>query len=393
MVNSRQADRLGVSAQGSFRRGPGLAQSAEVVDLTPLGCRLIDIPRNLARGEPLSLRIGSVGPIAATVRWLKLGREAGLEFDTPLSDVAFNVLLGQHHLAPQDPVRAELMALHNDALAGAAAELEAMASERLEAAPLVAYEAGPEEADKVVSIHAGDPEAERRASQRIAANDPAMIFAAGSSPVEVRIADFSHTGMRLGIADASVLPGSVVSIVFPDNEVVHGEVRWNDGRGLGIRVLGVGEAPLEASSETMAEPDLADLQAAEASMAIPADTDATVAARLDESDLCDFASLPEVDEPPQNNELPSHLIEAVETPEDTAIATDEPTPLPEPSPAAAFLTELDCAPEGLAALPDMPTDHLERFAALLEAARACDFAAIKIRVTAEGIDMDLAYRP
>ena len=49
--------------------------------------------------------------------------------------------------------------------------------------------------------------------------------------------------------------------------------------------------------------------------------------------------------------------------------------------------------EGLAALSDMPSEHLERFAALLEAAKACEFAAISVRVTAAGIEMDLAYRP
>ncbi len=68
MVNTRQADQLGVSAQGSFRRGLGLAQAVSVVDLTPLSCRLINIPRNLARGDALALRIGSAGPIAASVR-------------------------------------------------------------------------------------------------------------------------------------------------------------------------------------------------------------------------------------------------------------------------------------------------------------------------------------
>lgn len=351
MVNSRQADRLGVEAQGSFRRGPGLAQAASVVDLTPLGCRLIDIPHNLSRGEALTLRIGSVGPIPATVRWLKLGREAGLEFDTPLTEVAFNILLGQHRLTPLDPYRAELRALHNDAIAPA----EAIDTEKPE----------PAIEDKVVPIHAHDPEAERRASLRIAANDPAMMLGAGGDPVEVRIADFSNDGMRLGLANANISPGSPVSIVFPDNEIVHGEVRWNNGQGLGIRVLGVGDDLLPAATSPVqayapapaADPDIPGTEDAEKGQEPAADDDV---------------------------DLPCPVAQA-----ETGSPHDEPSG----TNAAAFLTELDCAPEGLAALSDMPTEHLERFAALLEAAKACEFAAISVRVTAAGIEMDLAYRP
>lgn len=361
MVNSRLADRLGISAQGSFRRGSGLAQAVSVVDLTPLGCRLIDIPRNLARGEDLTLRIGGVGPIPATVRWVKVGREAGIEFEAPLPQVTFTVLLGQHRLTPLDPYRTELMALHNTAVASA------------ERSPDTAEPDLPTE-EKVVSIHASDLDAERRASLRIAANDPAMMLRAGADPVEVRIADFSHTGMRLGLANASIAPGAIVSIVFPDNEIIHGEVRWNNREGLGIRVLGVGEdrADAFAGPAEQAEADLEDAPG------LATDT-------ID--DMPDDASKDELE------------AEAIAANALTAAPDAEFVPMsaapadPDNAPAEIGLTELDCSTEGLAALPHMPAGHLERFAALLEAAKACDFAAISIRVTAEGIEMDLAYCP
>ncbi len=166
--------------------------------------------------------------------------------------MAYTILAGQHGLSPLDPYRAELMALHDnslesnalEAVPGRGADMDAETSDTVE--PEHSVE------EKIVSIHARNREAERRASRRIAANDPAMLLGAGAEPVEVRIADFSHTGMRLGLANGCVAPDTIVSIVFPDNEVIQGEVRWNSGEGRGIRVVGVGDetvfAPTEAAN-------------------------------------------------------------------------------------------------------------------------------------------------
>ncbi|AKM10210.1 PilZ domain-containing protein [Croceicoccus naphthovorans] len=112
-MDSRLAERISVSARGSFRRGVGLAQTVTFADLTREGCRLIDIPRSLSRGERISLRIGNVGPIVAQVCWLRLGREAGLAFEQPLSEQVYDLLTTQARVQMQSAYRAEIMGLHN----------------------------------------------------------------------------------------------------------------------------------------------------------------------------------------------------------------------------------------------------------------------------------------
>ncbi|WP_066553239.1 PilZ domain-containing protein [Croceicoccus bisphenolivorans] len=238
-MDSRQANRIEVSAPASFRRGPGLALTVAVADLTPQGCRLVDIPRTLSRGETISLRIAGVGPLLAHVRWLRLGREAGLEFDRPLSDAIYTLIAGHKRAKTTDPYRAEIMELHNDFVA-----------EDPDAAP-VEPEFIPPETAPDEPARAATRTTENRVSERFAAgNDPAVAIDPKRGPVEVRILDFSHHGLKIDHDGIPARTGSRLTLVFPDNQTVDGEVRWNNGTNLGIRVLEIApEAPLRAETE------------------------------------------------------------------------------------------------------------------------------------------------
>ncbi|RVQ69358.1 hypothetical protein EKN06_04015 [Croceicoccus ponticola] len=216
MVNSRLADRVQVAANGSFRRGPGLAQIVNVVDLTPLGCRLLDISRNLSRGETISIRIGNFGPIAAHVRWLKLGREAGLEFAIPLPDAVFAILAGQDAVDPDHPYRAEIMALRNDFADVAPTGDASVPTDEEPARIHVDYEPEPVDIPQHAAAANDDPViTDQRATTRVAADDPAMCIDATRDAVAVRVIDFSREGMQLGHTGIDVAPGSRLRWCFP----------------------------------------------------------------------------------------------------------------------------------------------------------------------------------
>lgn len=326
-MNTRQADRIEVNAPASFRRGAGLAIGVGVADLTPHGCRLIDIPRNLSRGETISLRIAGVGPLLGHVRWLRLGREAGLEFDRPLDERLHGIIVGQNRLTPADPYRAEIMELHNrfhddaDAVQADEAEPEAELSDA-DAGEAVA---APSPADTVA-----DSVELRQAVRVAAANDPAMAVDPEQGSVEVRILDFSQTGLRIGHAGIRATAGSHLTLVFPDNQIVEGEVRWNDGSALGLAVRVDGSAALAANDASPAPP--------------PPE-----------------APWPEESAP----EAPPY--EAVEGAPKVESAADD-------------------APAG----PDAAT--LARFEALLSAAQALDFVTATVRADAQGLTLHLALR-
>lgn len=324
-MNTRQADRIEVNAPASFRRGAGLAVGVGVADLTPYGCRLIDIPRNLARSEMISLRIAGVGPLLAHVRWLRLGREAGLEFDRPLDARLHAIIVGQQRLTPAEPYRAEIMELHNRYHDDGAAEPESAPAEEW---------ADADADDPLPETSRAEPDAdpvEMRDAVRIAAdNDPAMAVDPEQGSVEVRILDFSQDGLRIRHAGIRATAGSHLKLVFPDNQIVEGEVRWNDGSALGLAVRVGGSAALAANDAALTAP------------------------------------------PPE-----------APWPEEAAIAAPPSDAEDEPLPVA------DASDEPDAVLgPDAAT--LARFEALLTAARALDFVTATVRADAQGLTLHLA---
>jgi hypothetical protein len=76
-----------VSLEGRCRVGEGAEASVSVLDLDSRGCRVRGITAAVTRDAPVQLWLGSIGPIEARLRWVKLG-SAGLAFETMQSDEA-----------------------------------------------------------------------------------------------------------------------------------------------------------------------------------------------------------------------------------------------------------------------------------------------------------------
>ncbi|MCT2557621.1 hypothetical protein N0B51_01360 [Tsuneonella sp. YG55] len=80
----RMGERDAVSLEARCRIGDGTVESVAVLDLDARGCRVRGIQVAVTKNEEVALWLGSVGPIAARLRWLKRG-SAGLAFEAPLS--------------------------------------------------------------------------------------------------------------------------------------------------------------------------------------------------------------------------------------------------------------------------------------------------------------------
>lgn len=100
--DERRNARQQICIKGQFRKGIGLALAVDVVDLTSHGCQLENIPTNLRRQDIISIRIEGFGPITATVKWLEVGKKAGLEFQSPLHSAVFDHILAKHRAKASD---------------------------------------------------------------------------------------------------------------------------------------------------------------------------------------------------------------------------------------------------------------------------------------------------
>jgi hypothetical protein len=79
----RHAERHEISIIGRvFRTGTG-ARDVTVLDLSEQGCRFHDRFGNLPKGTPLTIKLGPVGPVEATVMWSR-GEYVGVQFRSPL---------------------------------------------------------------------------------------------------------------------------------------------------------------------------------------------------------------------------------------------------------------------------------------------------------------------
>jgi hypothetical protein len=79
---ARVEPRHDVSIVGRVRSGIG-ARDVTVHDLSERGCRFVDPLGNLPANARITIKLGPVGPVEATVRWCR-GTSVGIEFDTPL---------------------------------------------------------------------------------------------------------------------------------------------------------------------------------------------------------------------------------------------------------------------------------------------------------------------
>lgn len=82
-MDKRDDFRHDVKIQSRYRTGKGFARDVVVTDLSRHGCRMFDKFSSLSEGGYISIRIGSVGPIQARIRWREHS-VVGLEFDDPI---------------------------------------------------------------------------------------------------------------------------------------------------------------------------------------------------------------------------------------------------------------------------------------------------------------------
>lgn len=84
-ASPRAGDRTTLAIAGTCKVGDRPEADVLVTDLGPNGCRMRADAVGVTKAEPLVLRIGSTGPIAARLKWTK-GGALGVAFDTPLAE-------------------------------------------------------------------------------------------------------------------------------------------------------------------------------------------------------------------------------------------------------------------------------------------------------------------
>ncbi|QYU70957.1 PilZ domain-containing protein [Leptolyngbya sp. 15MV] len=88
MNEDRDLPRYAISVPGRYRTGTGVAKDVDIVDISETGCRFYDRFGRMVPGNQISLRIGSIGPMVATVRW-RDGQLVGVEFEYALYGPVF----------------------------------------------------------------------------------------------------------------------------------------------------------------------------------------------------------------------------------------------------------------------------------------------------------------
>jgi hypothetical protein len=96
---ARTATREPVVIPGTCRIGERPAEDVLVLDIGANGCRLRGNSLGVTKSEPVELRIGDIGPVAAKLRWVKKG-SLGVKFDAPIGDEALQKLYDTPWPAP-----------------------------------------------------------------------------------------------------------------------------------------------------------------------------------------------------------------------------------------------------------------------------------------------------
>ncbi|MFB0611227.1 PilZ domain-containing protein [Aurantiacibacter poecillastricola] len=78
----REGERHDIAIEGKLRTSTG-KRDVTIVDLSERGCRIYDRMGYLVSDMAVTLRIGPIGPVEATVRWQQRPH-AGLHFTNPL---------------------------------------------------------------------------------------------------------------------------------------------------------------------------------------------------------------------------------------------------------------------------------------------------------------------
>jgi hypothetical protein len=89
MNEDRNRARHAISVPGRYRTGTGVAKDVDILDISESGCRFYDRFGRMIPGTQISLRIGSIGPVVATVRWCE-AQVVGVQFENPLYGPVFD---------------------------------------------------------------------------------------------------------------------------------------------------------------------------------------------------------------------------------------------------------------------------------------------------------------
>ncbi|MDN3645598.1 PilZ domain-containing protein [Pontixanthobacter aestiaquae] len=103
MAEGRKNPRYELHVEGRYRTGSGIARDVPILEMSETGCRFYDRFGRLAAGTELTLRIGPIGPVVATVRWCR-DSIVGVEFENPLYGPVFEHIRSQ---VDQDPAERE----------------------------------------------------------------------------------------------------------------------------------------------------------------------------------------------------------------------------------------------------------------------------------------------
>ena len=80
--HERSHERHDLTIIGRLYTGQG-SRDVTILDLSESGCRFHEPHSRLKEGTPLTIKIGPVGPVEASVRWCR-GEHVGLQFSNPL---------------------------------------------------------------------------------------------------------------------------------------------------------------------------------------------------------------------------------------------------------------------------------------------------------------------
>ena len=107
-IGRREKPRKTISVPGKIRTGRGVPHHVAITDLSEGGCRVIESSEWIKEGSSVSIRVGRLDPIYATVRWARKG-EIGLEFHQPLYGPVFENIKTILAGAEEAPERRSLM--------------------------------------------------------------------------------------------------------------------------------------------------------------------------------------------------------------------------------------------------------------------------------------------
>ena len=89
MTGGRQDQRHPIEVWGQYRTQSGVRRDVPIKDLSETGCRFYDKFSSLLPGNEITVRIETLGPFAATVRWQE-GGYVGVAFHSRLYGPTFD---------------------------------------------------------------------------------------------------------------------------------------------------------------------------------------------------------------------------------------------------------------------------------------------------------------